>query len=82
MDRAGEQFLARAAFTQEQYRRFASRGFFRFVDDAAHGGAVARHQMVAAAQFLSEEFNILFELGAIESFFDDHGQVFWDRMAW
>ena len=41
-----------------------------------HGGAVARHQVVAAAQLLGEIFDILLELGAVEGFFDDHGQVF------
>ncbi len=59
MHRARKQLLACAAFAQEKYRRFARGGFFGLVDDAAHGLAVARNQVIAAAQLLREELNIL-----------------------
>ena len=50
--------------------------FFASSMMAPHGGAIACHQVIATAQLLGEELDILFELGAVEGLFDHHGQVF------
>ena len=80
MNRAGKQFLARAALAQQEHGCLAGGGFPGFADDPAHRGALPRHQVIAPGELAGEQLHLRLEPRSFQSLLHHHGEML--RVEW
>ena len=75
MNRAGKDFLAGPALTQEQDRRLAAGGFLCFIYGLNHQSILPGDQPIASAKFFGEEFHLGLELRSFQRLLDHQSEM-------
>jgi hypothetical protein len=75
VNRAGEDFLAGAALTQEQDRGLAAGGLLCFIYGLNHESILPGDEPIASAELLGEKFHFGLELRSFQRFLDHQSEV-------